>query len=199
LNECRQLIFGERMAFKDELSNLERSLETVDFRKVCSPEVYKTVDKICEGFAHSSAEERQNLVRVSKKTRIALLGYAWHAAQEAVRTDSAELVWKGLLAMVIEGGRTDVRDNIVRLAVLFNSARLLKLDPSNLFGQAANLSDNPALSQQIRGFPERAPEHRGLPAFYTKEAGQGKDFTYTFFPNGVPRKFDWLRRFWKRR
>ena len=41
---------------------------------------------------------------------------------------SGDHVINGLLALIIEGGIVDLRDDIMRLAVLFHSARMLGLD-----------------------------------------------------------------------
>jgi hypothetical protein len=70
-------------------------------------------------------------------------------------------VVKGLVALVIEGG-VDPRDDIMRLAVLFHSARMLDMDAARVFAEVARLSGNPSLADEIRTFPGRPPAIRDL-------------------------------------
>jgi hypothetical protein len=161
---------------------------------LCLPKAYATIDSLSDAFLHATQDERDNLTISTGPELTSLLGFAWHAAEEAVQTQSLNWVKKGLLAMAIEGGSVDLRDNIVRIAVLFNSARHLDPDPAILFREVAALARNPALRQAMTGFPHRPPETRDLKkAFMIHESGRGTNFSYKFRRANATSGF---RRFW---
>ena len=67
---------------------------------------------------------------------------------------------KGLIALVIEGGVVDFRDDIMRLVT--------------------RLSRNPSLADEIRTFPGRPRETRDLAAFMVRLRSGAGDFGYEF-------------------
>lgn len=152
------------------------------------------IDQLCEEYLRSSPELRVNTSRlVARATRNTLLQYAWFAAEEAVRNRSTDLVVRGLTALIVEDGRMDIRDTIMRLAVLLHSASLLSMDVNRVFSDIASLSHNAVLADQVRGFPT-SPRRLELHRFYIQAVGTGKGFRYESYD--LPRKRWW--QFWSR-
>ena len=141
---------------------------------------YPAIDCLCQAFLDGPVSVRERIIAATKTARIPLLGYAWYSAEEAVRTGAPDRVIRGLTALVIEGGTEDLRDSIMRLAVLFHSAVLLQMDAGRVFADAARCSNNSALADEIRLFPGRTPEARDLPAFMVRGRGNGREFRYEF-------------------
>lgn len=144
------------------------------------PAINQVIGELTHSFATTTAQERADArAALARQTRSALLGYAWEIAEQAVSKKSAELVRQGLIALAIDDGTRDARDNIIRLAPLFRSAQKLGLDAEKLFAEAADLCTLPLLKNAMRGFPLRKPEHRNLEkAFYIHESNTKDGFRY---------------------
>jgi len=99
-------------------------------------------------------------------------------AEEAVRKLSAEKLWDGLTALLIENYAMDGRETQIRLMLLFHSTIKLNLDAEKLFAKAASLAVNPDLEIAIRNFPRRPAESRSLGVFLYEECGSGELFNY---------------------
>jgi hypothetical protein len=136
---------------------------------------------------------RERLSQIDRAARIPLLSYAWSSAEEAIRQKSIDRVVDGLLALIIDGGVVDLRDDIMRLAVLLHSARMLNADAAQIFADIARLSPNPDLAEEIRTFPGRPSETRDLPAFSVRIRNESGTFAYEF--EGASYKPP-TRRFW---
>jgi hypothetical protein len=109
-----------------------------------------------------------------------LLGWAWASSMECVRRSDPSLLSEGLLAVAIEGGRSDHRDSLVRMAALYHSSRMLEQDPAVLFEQAARVSSDPSFATLLAGFPGRPAWLRDLKAFEISVSSKD-GFTYEFF------------------
>jgi hypothetical protein len=152
---------------------------------------YPAIHTICAGFAECTLAERLDMIAAAKNARNPLLCYAWFSAEEAVRTGSANCIVLGLTAVILEGGEEDLRDSIMRLAVLFHSAVLLGLDANKVFSDVAALSPNAELGAEIRNFPSRPPGSRDLPAFMVRERRRGADFVYEFIGSDLRPQKRW--------
>jgi hypothetical protein len=170
--------------FRDSLVGLREFL-VGDGTDPTAPEVYVRVSDLCRAFL---ANPQGKLDSADGVLRTALLGFAWHCAQEAVRKCSMGLVTEGLVALIIEGGGEDLRDNIVRLAVLFHSAQLLGMEAASVFQELASKSSNPLLAKEISEFPLRPPKTRNLDAFLIRTSGNGTDFHYELNAASLKRK-----------
>lgn len=140
----------------------------------------------------ASAQESLDL-----RVRWVILQYAWECSERAVRTGDPELVREGLLSIAIEDGRYDLRDSIVRMAVLHASACALTLDPLSLFQEAADVALSELTQEELRSFPKRLPEHRDLEKAFSsiKRVGRGNDFRYVMeLPSLSPSLFARFRR-----
>ena len=152
------------------------------------PPIDDLVEALIQAFRSASTDQRK-VVRDELNTaaRNLLLNYAWERAVEAVRQESPKAVADGLIALCIDDGGFDLRDSIVRMAVLFRSAEKLGLDAVSLFHEAADVAVNPAFKDAIRAFPSRPPEQRDLgKAFFIVERFAEDGFTYEEQPWPVP-------------
>jgi hypothetical protein len=139
------------------------------------------VGSIVDAFASSGAAGRLRIVtRLSDDTSKALLNYAFRMATDAVRQTSPDLVVRGLVALVIDGGRLDSRDCIVRMALLHHSALKLEMAVGPIFETVASHSDarSASIGAAMRTFPRRQPENRDISAFHFREAVTPAGFTY---------------------
>jgi hypothetical protein len=142
--------------------------------------VNEVIGLLTQSFAVATERERADArAALTRPSNRVLLGYAWEMAEEAVSHRSAEFVRQGLIALAIDNGARDARDNIIRLAPLFHSAQKLNIDTENLFSEVAELCTLPLLKNAMRGFPMRKPEHRDLgKAFYIRERNTKDGFRY---------------------
>jgi hypothetical protein len=167
------------------------------------PFVNEVIGFLTQSFATATDQQQAEArAALAYDSRCALMGYAWEMAEEAVSQSSAEMVRRGLLALAIEDGIGDARDNIIRLAPLFRSAQKLDLDAEKLFAEAADLTTNSYLKGAMRTFPLRSPEKRDLgKAFFIRERNTREGFRYvqdSLYPH--VRRAIWrkkLRRFFR--
>lgn len=137
------------------------------------------VASIVEAFLTSDSSGRQRIVsRLSEHTSGALRAYAFKMSTEAVRQTSPDMVVRGLVALVIDGGRRDIRDCIIGMALLYHSALKLGMDAKSTFDTNASLSRSLPFRQAMREFPNRQPADRNLAAFYFREVTTPSGFTY---------------------
>jgi hypothetical protein len=162
---------------------------TYEMHQPYRPVADRLMESLIGAFQSGSAEEWEvTRAALSRGARWFLLCYAWERAEQAIRQKSGEAVTKGLLALAIEDGRLDARDNIVRMALLFRSMRKLGLDATEPFAKAADLAVN--LSAVMRAFPARSPADRDFS--YIREATTEQGFAYEYrpeeFAKGIRRK-----------
>jgi hypothetical protein len=77
---------------------------------------------------------------------------------------SEERIWISLIYNAIEDFRTDFRDNLVSLCVIYHSALEVGLDADALFEETARIS-SPEGGDMIRRFVAREPGMKSLAAF----------------------------------
>jgi hypothetical protein len=111
-----------------------------------------------------------------------LLAFAERMASIGRREKSSKRLLEGLIALIIEDGRGgDIRDNIIRMAPLYDASEKIGVDPDNLFRTASSYSNNEA-AELIKAFPERLPGHKSLRAMGYKEVGSPDGFRYEQIP-----------------
>jgi hypothetical protein len=143
---------------------------------VALEEAITAVVKIFE--AADQNNRRAIASELSSHARHRLLGYAADMAVLAVRRPSRALIEHGLTALVIEGGTRDLRDSIVALAKLYNSAVKLGMNAKKAFEVAAALAEPGMLRTEIHEFPLRRPEDRSLKFFGWIEETTEEGFRY---------------------
>jgi hypothetical protein len=149
----------------------------------------------------SATKNEQDLARdaITRGSSLVLLGYAWDRAEFAVEHGSRQAIVDGLTAISLENARSDARDSVVRLAVLFRSAQRLGVDAGSWFAAAADATTNPWLKREIQDFPFRTQQQADLKAaFHIRESQIPEGFRYFQGPLPV-RQAIWkekLRRLW---
>jgi len=128
------------------------------------------VSELVRLFANETASGRKRIWKmVNWKVSGVLVCYAERIASFGVREKSRDRLWEGLVALVIENHFGDWRDNLRRLAPLYDAARKIGIDPDELFLEVAGLIlNNVAIS--IKQFTERSPEDKSLNAFLYSES-----------------------------
>lgn len=157
--------------------------EEAFIRRKLPPEVIESIERLADAFACSDPKEREEMVgQVETSFRFIFEGYAFHAAQEAIRRNDHGLVKRGLIALAIENTSRDWRDISPRLALLYRSACKLNMDASELFYEVAQIAF-PPFRKLIEGYDgERKRGFRPIESFCYKETGEGNTFAYEYVP-----------------
>jgi len=87
------------------------------------------------------------------------------------------LLLKGLIGLVIDGGKMDIQDTISVMPLFYHSAVKIKLDPQALFDEAAAYYPND-VARILSKFPKRKPEERSLQAFFYVEVSAPEGIDY---------------------
>jgi hypothetical protein len=152
-------------------------------RRKLPPDVIESIERLADAFACSDTKEREEMVgQVEASFRFIFEGYAFHAAQEAIRRNDPGLVKRGLIALAIENTSRDWRDIIPRLALLYRSACKLNMDASELFYEVAKIACLP-FRKLIEGYDGgRIRGFRPIETFRYRETGEGDTFAYEYVP-----------------
>lgn len=109
--------------------------------------------------AHARAEMRAS---ISMDEFYTLLTFANRSAVFALREKNVEWINNALAAIaIIEAKRTDPRDILMPLSLLYHSAKRIGANPDQLFRDAGKLSE-PDVATLLTGYVERPPEDKDL-------------------------------------
>lgn len=129
-------------------------------------------------FSQASHTEREAMLKgVDAKIAGALMAFSWRMGIWGARKNSREMLLKGLIALVIDGGKSDIRDTISIMPVLYHSAEKIGIDPQNLFDEAADYYPND-VARILGKFPKRKPADRSLQAFDYMEVSTPEGIDY---------------------
>jgi hypothetical protein len=119
--------------------------------------------EICRRFAGSDATARETTrTSVSMDDFYTLFDFARRSAVFALRDNQSSHIIDGLTAIaIIELKRVDFRDALVPLAVLYNAAIKIGVNPDALVRRAIALSE-PDTSAVMEGFIDRSPDDKDL-------------------------------------
>ncbi len=138
----------------------------------------QVISSLIELYIKSELAERMWIAsQLGNKYWSTLTVYAERMAIWAVRLKQPELILKGLLALALDDGRFDPRENILIMAPLYHSATKLGLDPKPLFLQTADIA-GPCLGPVLRAFPDRPESNRDLASMGYIEQYTSEGFTY---------------------
>jgi hypothetical protein len=160
-----------------------------------------SIEKLIDVFARANPAERERIVKkVERSFAFVFSGYAQRAAEESVRRRAPELLMRGLIALAIEDARVDWRDTLPFLAFLYNSARKLRVNASELFRDAARIAC-PRFRRLIESFIIRDEASRSVESFHYKESGEGDSFSYVHVEpsSRPPSRAKWKIRMFVRR
>jgi hypothetical protein len=112
--------------------------------------------ELCRSFAETDEESRTRMREsISMDEFYTLCQFSKRAAVFAIREHDVDWMVNGLTAIaMIEQERTDFRDVLWALAVLYHSAKRNGVDPDALLRNAAAMSE-PSISELIGGFIRR--------------------------------------------
>ncbi len=141
-----------------------------DFQHTAPGDLDERVSELVRLFANETASGRKRIWKmVDWELSGTLVCYAERMASFGVREKSRDRLWEGLVALVIENHFGDWRDNLRRLAPLYDAARKIGIDPDELFLEVAGLILN-NVTISIKQFTERLPEDKSLEAFLYSES-----------------------------
>lgn len=159
--------------------------------------ISRATHALVESFCAAPEKDRwEARARLSRSAKLSMLGYAWQMAEDAVSCRDPGLIPDGLAALSIEDGEQDLRDTVVRMALLYRSAEKLGIDPGPMFARVAELACSPVTKGEMRTFPSRTPESRNFSPLY-RELMTPEGFRYSTRP-WPSRRIIWrerLRRF----
>jgi hypothetical protein len=136
------------------------------------------VAEIVRLFIDADREKRMEIAAVfDDEHSFTFIGFSENSAALAVRSHSEKFLREGLAALILDGGKFDIRENILVLAPLYNAALKIHADAQSLFSWAAGLLTN-KLSSVIRTFPSRPEESKNLASMNYIEFGDGNEFYY---------------------
>ena len=130
------------------------------------------------GFQRPSMISRIFGERLSMASRVALLQYADHQSERAIREARPGCVTLGLMAVAIEDGRIDYRDSLCIVARLYHSATKLAINADQIFSDASRFARSAFLRGELGRFPHRDPSDRELSAFFLIESNGPDGFRY---------------------
>lgn len=144
--------------------------------------VDRIIAKLVTLYLSASADERSLFFDVAGAHFSGyLLVFAERMASIGVREKSSKRLLDGLIALIIEDGRGDIRANIMIMAPLYDASEKVGADPDNLFRTAASYSNN-EVAELIRTFPERSSRNKSLRAMGYKEVDSPDGFRYEQIP-----------------
>lgn len=129
-------------------------------------------------FIDADPEKRGDISDVFDKDHsFTFIGFAENCAALAVRYRSEKFLREGLTALILDGGKFDIRENISVLAPLYDAMLKIHADAQSLFSWAADLLTDRLLSA-MRTFPDRPEESKNLASISYVECGDGNAFFY---------------------
>jgi alkylhydroperoxidase/carboxymuconolactone decarboxylase family protein YurZ len=122
-------------------------------------------------------DRKQSALDISSEQRLTLLAYSERMASLAVRERSRELITLGLVALGVDGWRTDWRDNALIVSLHFDAAQRIGASPEAIFESAAQLlPEKPA--HALRSFLRRSADDKSLGAMGYLASNDGDGFRY---------------------
>jgi hypothetical protein len=130
--------------------------------------------------ALDDASRQQVIAAVTQAANGIFNVYSERMAARAVRENNAEFVFLGLIALCLDGWQYAFRENIMRLAPLYDAALKTGAQPEAIFDKAASFFSEKFLVEDVRGFPRRELEDKSLAAMYYEEGQDNDGFRYVW-------------------
>lgn len=118
---------------------------------------------VCQSFRSLNEQERLEFrKRVSLDDSYTLLRFARRSSVFALCERSSDILSAGITAVcIIEAERTDFRDILVALGLLYHSAKRIGIDPDRAFREAEQLAE-PRVRDLMAGFVRRTTAGKDL-------------------------------------
>lgn len=120
--------------------------------------------------------EREAATIVEEQAAV-LRAFSERMATLAVRNSDRHLLFLGLLALGIDGGSVDWREDILLLALHFDAAKKVGFEPDEVFSEAGKLLPS-RVSEVLTAFLNRSPEDQSLEAMGYEESSDESGFRY---------------------
>jgi len=130
-----------------------RSANYPDYHNSPRPSpIDEQISVIVNGFVGMPPEQR-SLFRQRFGATLSgwLLSFAMRMAVVGVRQESEKRLLDGLIAIAMEYGRVDYRDDLTTLCLLWHSTKKIKINPQKLFERAAEYAE-PENAMHLRRF-----------------------------------------------
>jgi hypothetical protein len=136
------------------------------------------VDALVDAYRNGDESARGQIAEtLGPDQSFALLVYAERMAIASVRQNSAELLDRALIGIMMEGFRRDARETLIALSLIDHSAKKLGLDLRTMVGNAAALGGSSM--NLLRDFCDRSDPDRSIASmgYYEGKTETGQ-FTY---------------------
>lgn len=119
--------------------------------------------KTCDVFQKLPDQERNKFRRlISPYESYTLLTFARRSSVFALREQNADILEDSLIAIsMIEAKRTDFRDILAALSLIYHSAVRINMDSDRAFYDAAQLAE-PQVQEMIVGFTKRSADEKSI-------------------------------------
>ncbi|HEY7297139.1 MAG TPA: hypothetical protein VH684_04305 [Xanthobacteraceae bacterium] len=111
--------------------------------------------------ALTESERKESAAHLSDKQSSTFLSFSERMASRAVRERNSEYLLLGLLALGIEGGKVDRRDNLLLMPLHYDASRRIGANPNEIFENVARLIPGTG-GQNIRAFLSRSERDKSL-------------------------------------
>ena len=105
---------------------------------ITQPRDHQIAELLKTWMKSDEANRKQTALRLSSDQGQTLLAFSERMASLAVRQKDEDLLILGLVALGIDGGREDWRENVLVISLHFDAARRIGSDPKRIFEAAAN-------------------------------------------------------------
>ena len=148
-------------------------------RSIFPEDLKQDMNNLVEDYRSSDPDSRSRICTAIKPSfSFVFLWYSKEMAIQAVRESDDKLILNGLTALAIENAVFDLRENIMMMSLLCNSAVKLGVDATALFLEAAALAENKRLTHELKLFPQRPAKTRLIKSFNFAESVSSEGFTY---------------------
>lgn len=145
------------------------------------------IEQICVSFVKATPPQRQSFsVSLDENVSTALFFFAERMAMLSVRRQAYPTLLNGLVALVIIGPRTDARELLMVLSVIYRSAVKLQVDPEHLFHAAVECATDQATQNLILNYLKRSPENRNIASMGYRELEGPNGLVYWFGKQSIP-------------
>ncbi len=136
------------------------------------------ISRLIQAWMQLPSELRENeAASITDEQAGVLRAYSERIASWAVRTKDAKLLVFGLLAIGIDGGSVDWREDILLLSLHHDAAQKVGVAPEIVFEEAARLLPT-SVEDALMAFLKRSPDDQSLESMGYKEAADRDGFRY---------------------
>jgi hypothetical protein len=136
------------------------------------------IGSLIENWCELPREDREReATTISEEQAAVLRAFSERMATLAVRNSDQHLLILGLLALGIDGGSVDWREDTLILSLHLDAAKKVGVAPDNVFCEAGKLLPG-RVSEVLTGFLNRSPEDQSLETMGYEESSDEGGFRY---------------------